>query len=39
MLAETYVKEVLSDQEKRMHLLSTVQDYPKSVKFIDPLWR
>jgi hypothetical protein len=39
MLAETYIKEVLSDQEKRMQLLSTVQDYPESVKFTDPLWR
>jgi hypothetical protein len=39
MLAETYVKEVLSNQEKRMQLLNTVQDYPESVKFNDPLWR
>jgi hypothetical protein len=30
MLAETYVKEVLSNQEKRMQLLNTVQYYPES---------
>jgi hypothetical protein len=39
MLAETYVKEVLSNQEKRMQLSYTVQDYPESVKFNDLLWR
>jgi DNA-directed RNA polymerase subunit H (RpoH/RPB5) len=39
MLAETYVKEVLSNEEKRMQLLNTVHDYPESVKFNDPLWR
>jgi hypothetical protein len=39
MLAETYVKEVLSNQEKPMQLLNAVQDYPKEVKFNDPLWR
>jgi hypothetical protein len=39
MLAETYVKEVLSNEEKHMQLLNTVQDYPESVKFNDPLWR
>jgi hypothetical protein len=37
VLAE--IKEVLSNQEKRMQLLYTVQDYPESVKFNDPLWR
>jgi hypothetical protein len=39
MLAETYVKEVLSDQEKRLQLLNTVQDYPEEVKFNELLWR
>jgi hypothetical protein len=39
MLAETYVKEVLSNQEKRMQLLNDVQGYPEEVKFNDPLWR
>jgi hypothetical protein len=39
MLAETYFKEVLSNQEKRLQLLNTMQDYSEEVKFNDPLWR
>jgi ribosomal protein S8 len=39
MLAETYVKEVLSNEEKHMQLSNIMQDYPKSVKSAKPLWR
>jgi hypothetical protein len=39
MLAGTYVKEVLADEEKRLQLLNTVQHYPEEVKFNDPLWK